>query len=493
MKATGKADDGALLILLAEIGEACRYKAKRLKFMTAATMMREVRALKKNFDGLWKKTEGGYLYGERRISDRGIEVLTGIFGYHAEITFIIEANRSILTMDKKAFLDFLGTAVASETAKRHLYGLFYAAGSVSMEQLARLENRYLERYIPIFRLFDETGLRDLKVTGEQLESIRHIVDNYDHITDILSDDIRLHRAFSRDFWRLYREPVELSIIGYGEISTVMQLSSRGKGTSPWIWKKMPPFPTLGHVLEYARAYEEYRRILVDDVGLKIPNQKVSYFDHGGYYSLYAGQEKLDASGLCSSLIRSFGSDDAIMLFRRILKELGRVYDFNRRGGPVQIGIDGQLSNWVAGTEAESISYIDTSSPLFRVNGREQLDTELFIKNAPSFLRGIIRALFLKDVVDRYYDMRSVIIDVIANLYKEQRPDLIDSFISSANGTAGKDMTGDSPISRKEIDSYYSQDAFIWRFFQFSRKVDKFIVENILRKKYNYRLPGKVER
>ncbi len=62
-------------------------------------------------------------------------------------------------------------------------------------------------------------------------------------------------------------------------------------------------------------------------------------------------------------------------------------------------------------------------------------------------------VFLQNVLDRYYDLRSV----------------------------------------KEIRSYYREDAFIWRLFQFSRKVDRLITEKIFRKKYSYRLPGKVER
>jgi hypothetical protein len=90
-------------------------------------------------------------------------------------------------------------------------------------------------------------------------------------------------------------------------------------------------------------------------------------------------------------------------------------------------------------------------------------------------------------------MRSVIIDLVANLHKEQRPDLIDTLLAEANTVVLSQGVSDRAISRKEIDSYYSQDAFIWRFFQFSRRVDRFITEKIRGKKYTYRLPGKVQR
>lgn len=72
-------------------------------------------------------------------------------------------------------------------------------------------------------------------------------------------------------------------------------------------------------------------------------------------------------------------------------------------------------------------------------------------------------------------------------------DLIDIFIQRANDFMREKGISDKPVTRTEIDKYYKKDAFIWRFFQFSRRVDKFIIEKIFRKKYYYRLPEKIER
>ncbi|MBN1533408.1 MAG: hypothetical protein JXA20_12140 [Spirochaetes bacterium] len=500
IKAPDDSRHGDLLRFVSEIDEAYRLKAKRLRFMAAASQMREVAELKRRFDCLWRSDNGRYFYSEPQPTDRGLAVLTGIFGYHEEIERIQQINSAIITLDKGLFLRFLQESVASEAAVRHLYGIFFATGSLSIEQMAMLENRYLERYIPIFRLFDRMGLRELRVREEEMVTIREIVDNYGDITDTLADDLRLHRAFARDFWRLYREPAQLSIIGYGEISTVMQISSGVKAATPWIWKKMPPFPSLQEVLEYVRVYGEYRSILVQEIGLTVPEQGVSYFNHGSFFTVYAGQERQNPAGLCHRLIRGMDGQEAAKLFRRLLAEIRKVHAYNRRGGRILVGLDCQLSNWVIESdrhgpliERGTLTYIDTSSPLYRIEGREQLNTELLIKNAPSFLRAIIKVFFLKDVVDRYYDTRSVIIDLIATLHKEQRPDLIDGLLAEANDSMAAQGMGGKPITRKEIDAYYSQDAFIWRFFQFSRRVDRFIIESILRRRYAYRLPGRVAR
>ena len=90
-------------------------------------------------------------------------------------------------------------------------------------------------------------------------------------------------------------------------------------------------------------------------------------------------------------------------------------------------------------------------------------------------------------------MRSVVIDCIANLYKEKREDLIPEFIKAANYFFASLDESIQPVTKEEIAKYYKSDAFIWRLFQFARRVDKFVTEVIFRKKYMYRLPEKIER
>jgi hypothetical protein len=140
-------------------------------------------------------------------------------------------------------------------------------------------------------------------------------------------------------------------------------------------------------------------------------------------------------------------------------------------------------------------YIDTSTPLFRIDGVEQINPEIFLKNTPSFMRALIRRFFLQDVLDRYYDFRRVTIDVIANLYKEGRADLVAPAVALVNGLLAGDLAAFdlAPLTLQEIESYYREDAFIWRFFQTARRLDRFVTEKILRRRYPFRLPGKIAR
>ena len=51
---------------------------------------------------------------------------------------------------------------------------------------------------------------------------------------------------------------------------------------------------------------------------------------------------------------------------------------------------------------------------------EQINTEIFLKSAPLPLRILIKKFFLQDVLDRYYDLRLTIIDLIELLATSTR-------------------------------------------------------------------------
>jgi len=309
-----------------------------------------------------------------------------------------------------------------------------------------------------------------------------------------------------------RNPLEMDILGYGEISTVMKPRGRFSRlpastlcSSPWVYKRMPIFPNMESARHYIRVYEEYRRILNEKIGLRVPVQAVQFVEReDGRVSLYALQHRLPARSVCHKLIHHVDDDTGEALFRRILEEYRKVWAFNDKNSGIQVGLDGQISNWALPEDPGqlpprtvgkcSIFYLDTGTPLFRIDGQEQLETEIFLKNSPSFLRWIIRQFFLQDVLDRYYDLRSVVLDAIANLYKEGKAEWIPRWIDLANSwfEACWDASVE-PLTEREVRRYYREDAFIWRFFQASRRIDRFITEKIRRQRYEFRLPGKIKR
>jgi len=293
------------------------------------------------------------------------------------------------------------------------------------------------------------------------------------------------------------------VLGYGEISTVFEIQvDELRGLA---FKRLPLFYGAQEVDRYRSAYEEYNRLLADDVGLQLPpHHHATLAGASGRPIFYIIQRQLAYPSIGHHALDILPREQVAWLVTRILRELRRVWDYSRRQSRVQIGIDGQISNWaIDGFDPEHphvgedtrLLYLDTSTPFIRVNGVEQLDAELFLRSAPWFLAWVLRLFFLKDVVNRYYDLRRVAIDLVANLYKEQRPDLIPDAVGAINRFFTDEAAdlGVPPIDEKTVRSYYRQDALIWSLYLAMRKVDRFIRRRLLHREYPYILPGHIQR
>jgi hypothetical protein len=489
---------------------AYAFKKKRLRYIRSASVRNEIRHLRDTFHSLWVEEDGLFRLKDPSLTTDSIKIILGIFGKSDEATALFDINSSFSCLDQGEFSDFMDTHIASQKARKNLKKIF-SGGSDSILEYVQRQNAFLVRVISTMKKFDIEDISALRINPHDREVVIEIIANLMEIEKNLSRDIELYERFMRDFKRLYRGNAEVDIVGYGEISTVMHLRKTRwmsddidivKDESLWIWKKMPPFPDSAEVERFEGLYAEYRAILTEKIGILVPKQIVKHFRHDKYFTVYAGQEKVDSDTVCNVLIKKLNAPDAGRIMEFILRILKDVNSFNRNDPHISIGIDAQLSNWAlvsdhasTGTvhDDDGLVYIDTSSPMIKIDGTEQINTEIFIKSAASFLRPVIRAFFLKEVVDRYYDVRSVMIDIIANLHKEKREDLIDWFIEITNSFCLNNQLDITPLTRKEIDAYYSSDAFIWKFYQASRKIDRFITENILRKKYIFRIPGAIER
>jgi hypothetical protein len=297
--------------------------------------------------------------------------------------------------------------------------------------------------------------------------------------------------------------VPARILGYGEISTVFEIQIEElRGLA---FKRLSIFETLEEVEKYLAAYKEYSRLLEEEIGIRPPaNGYVAFVGDTGRPILYIVQKMLPSPWLAHKALHALPVEQSLLLVKRILRELRKVWDFNRRQSRLQVALDGQLSNWAIENfdpaqltldEQAPLLYLDTSTPLFRIQGNEQLDPELFLRNAPSFLAWLIRLLFLKDVVNRYYDFHLVAVDLLANVYKEQKAELIPDLVRVTNeffaGEAAE--LGIRPVEEKEVQSYYREDAFIWSFYLSARRLDRFLRTRLLRREYPYILPGKIKR
>jgi hypothetical protein len=318
-------------------------------------------------------------------------------------------------------------------------------------------------------------------------------------------DFELLREFENGLDSIQPEHsrVPCRVLGYGEISTVFEiLVDKLSGLA---FKRMSIFETMEELDNYLISYQEYCRVLRDEIGINLPEHGYGAFiNKSGRPVFYIIQEKLPAPAIGNNALHTLHQGDVLVLFELVMRELYKVWKFSRQSDDIDIGIDGQISNWIIKdfaslqpviTDNTRLTYVDTSTPLMRVKGVEQMNPELFLRSAPSFLAWILKLLFLEEVVDRYYDPRKVIIDLLANCYKEQKPELIPELIPLANeffAGEAKDL-GLAPIQEKEVRDYYREDALIWTLYLSMRRLDRFIHRYILRRPYPYLLPGRIKR
>ncbi len=285
---------------------------------------------------------------------------------------------------------------------------------------------------------------------------------------------------------LSRSPMPVTVIGFGEISAIFQIGD----DQEMVYKRIPIFPDLATAHAYRQMYFDYCRQL-KQAGIHLPEDDAAIIDIPGRpVVVYFAQQRFDDHLFCHHLINSLDETGRAEMINQIMTELTRIWDFNTHNMPdLEIAVDGQLSNWVRIPEGGKHKFflVDTSTPFIRKNGEEQLDVELLLQSCPVFIRWLVRRLDLEDVIGRYYDHQKVVTDLIANLYKEQRPDLIPSFLEIMNPYI------DRPLTAKEIDTYYKEDKRLWTLFSALRKADRFIRVNLLKKRYEFILPGKVRR
>ncbi len=300
-----------------------------------------------------------------------------------------------------------------------------------------------------------------------------------------------------------RSAIPAKILGYGEISTIFEIDA--ESTKGIACKRMAIFRTEQEVSEYENIYNSYNTLLEKEIRIGVPDYGFAwFFSAKGNIVAFDIQAKLAPESIANRALHLMDTENVRALFLLIIRELAKVWEFNRLNPDRAIGIDGQISNWsLVGFSPSDpkispdsrLLYFDTSTPLMKAGGVEQLEPELFLRSAPSFLRWLIRWFFLTGVMTRYYDARLVTIDIIANLYKEQRPELVEPMVDTANGYfAGEgSQFGIAPLTVKEIESYYKEDSRIWIVFLALRRFDRWLHKHILHKPYIYILPGHIKR
>lgn len=272
-----------------------------------------------------------------------------------------------------------------------------------------------------------------------------------------------------------RDDSALRVLGYGEISLVLGWPV---DQPRWACKRLPLFPSGASADAYTATFEEYLAEL-DRRGVHVVSTEVQRVGRpDGQVALYCVQSALPPDVLAVDIVRR-GDAGADQLLADIIETvLGAVDE--------RVGLDAQLSNWVM-TDGR-LGYFDVTTPLLRrADGSEALDTGVFLASLPWSLRAPVRRFVLPDIMERYHQPRTVVLDLAANLIKEQ----LDEHIPSVLAAAGDHL--DPPLTEQEVRADYRSDARTWAVLQSLRRADRTWQQRVRRRTYPFLLPARIDR
>jgi hypothetical protein len=264
----------------------------------------------------------------------------------------------------------------------------------------------------------------------------------------------------------------LTVLGYGEISCVLAAGELAA-------KPLPPFGDRGAADRYHQVFHAYLRGL-QARGVQPVSSRLHMLERpGGGPVVWCVQPRLDPRDLLPNALRVGSVSGALGIFAHIVDRMAE-------GVGPSFGIDGQLSNWAL-VDGEA-RYLDVTTPMMRDgHGHERLDTDLFLASLPAVLRPAVRRHALRAILDKYYDPRGVVLDLLGNLLKERLEHLLPPFLEEANRRLGARLT------EAEVRRYYAADARVWALMQRLRHVDRAWQRWVRRRTYPFLLPGPIER
>ena len=268
---------------------------------------------------------------------------------------------------------------------------------------------------------------------------------------------------------------KLHVLGYGEISSVVAWPEEN---GPYACKRLPMFDDIAHFEAYRTLFDDYV-VALRGTGVVVHESRlVTVTQPAGALVAYCIQPVLPPESLAPAQLRDLDDARRGALLTAIVDRIATTVR-------PTLGIDAQLSNW-ASVDGELV-YLDVTTPLLRDDGKDRLDTELFMASLPAAFRPIVRRFLLDGILDPYYSPRRAALDVTGNLRKEGLAEHVPAAVAIANERLGIDLTVD------EVERHYRRDARLWSLLQRARRVDRAWQRHVRRRPYQFLLPGPVNR
>ncbi len=274
---------------------------------------------------------------------------------------------------------------------------------------------------------------------------------------------------------------ELTILGYGEITTVFRLASN---EGAFACKRFPVFRNGDDAEVHQRLIEAYIAAL-EDHGIRVLESGfVPLTMPDGKTVLYLVQPIIEPNRIGPAYFASLTPEEAAKSFQDICRAL-------KNSVSPTLAPDGQLSNWLF--LDDGLAYMDISTPFMRSpEGAERCNWGLLTESVLSGLLMPARGYFKKkapETVASYYTLRGQAVDFLGNLRKENLGHLIEAFIPIANDS----LVLDPPITLSDVKKYYNADADLYALLMRLQRINRFFYRHVMRKTYPNFVPPDIER
>ncbi len=291
---------------------------------------------------------------------------------------------------------------------------------------------------------------------------------------VIADLDRLEAAFQEAF--ATGGHGGLDVVGYGEISCVVAWPTPG-GLA--VCKRLPPFSSETRLDAYGALFHDYVAQL-EHAGVRVlPTTLQTVDGEGAARVAYLVQPALPEGELMPAVLASASEEEAVGFL------------IGMAGAAAQaicatVGFDAQVSNWAL--RDGELFYFDLTTPMLRAaDGRDLLDTGLFVASLPWPARWPVQRFLARSILDEYFDRRTSLLNLLANLIKERLRALLPAALDVVNRHVAP------PITPREVERYYRSDARLWTVLQRLRRLDRSWQLRVRRRPYPFLLPGRIVR
>jgi hypothetical protein len=261
------------------------------------------------------------------------------------------------------------------------------------------------------------------------------------------------------------------IIGAGELACVVSVDG-------FACKRLPPMQDFGRLEAYGALLHDYIQALTR---LDIPVIDSAWHtvtganDHVGYIL----QPRVEAKSLLPAVMSGQSESDALEMLSVILDHVDNCVEAG-------VGIDPQISNWALMNGRPTL--LDVTTPMLRdEQGKDLLDTEVFVVMLPILIRGFVRRFMISDILNKNFEKHGILLDLIGNIENYDLGHLTEPFLPAVNARLPE------PLTLAEIQSYRREERWTWWAIRKALRIEQFWQRRIRNQATLHLLPSEFVR